>query len=184
MHSRLVNDLLRKLIQLLIRETHNSTIQNMIVISATVEPNEFHLRKLTDLGWCPGWSFEQFDQTLHTSNKWWRDLGTPHSQRRQAISSFFGASSGWPTSPPLRLKLHFRDGINASFRLIRTAVGKRNNPTTKIRHVVTESVVICVLKNLIDEINWRFRCWVDFFIQISLNEISRNFIVRSGSFDP
>ena len=159
------DDFLREVIKLLVCITHESCIQNMIIISPAVKPNQPESHQFLNLRW---------SRVNHTHHRLSFTLDFPvHKKQIRKYLDVIKYQFCFFIFPRCgrvcRFKLHLINQLNTVFGLMRTIRSKCQNRIPHVCHIVTQIAGICVLQYFVDKVDTGLSTRMNFFIQISLD---------------
>ena len=167
--STSADDLLRQVVQLQIVIADQPSVQNMVIISTTVEPNQSIPHQILDL------FRSRIDHANHglslalnlpvDQEQVREDLHIVKYQRLFVVRNMCRSLIG--------LKPHLVHQFDAVICLMGAPRSKRQNAIPHVGHIIIKAAVISILKPLIDEIDTRFGGRVILFVEVSLDEGSQ-----------
>ena len=160
---RAVDNPLRERIELLIRISNHTSIENVVIVTTAVESNQLELDEFLDLFWLGvDHADNLLTSTLHLPVHQEEIREYLHIVKHDWLVPVFSRFGGF-----FRLKSHLIDKLDAIIRLI-GAVGREcEDCVSHVRHIIVKSAIVGIFQDFVDEINRRLCCRVILLIEVS-----------------
>ena len=160
---RSADNSLRERVELLIRISNHTSIENVVIVTTAVESNQLELDEFLDLFWLG---------VNHADNLLTSTLYLPVDQEEireylhiveyDWLIPIFSRLGGF-----FRLKSHLVDKFDAIIRLIGTIGRKCEDSISHVRHVIVKSAIVGIFQDFVDEINRRLCRRVILLVKVS-----------------
>ena len=173
--GRIIDDPLGQVIELLVVVAHVPGVENMIVVVAVVEADKPHLHKRLDLGTR---RVDHPDDTVDSPL-----LPVDQEEIREDLTvvendvvSREAHDRRIRVLRLLRGEVHLSHELETVLRLVRAVVGECHDLRAQVRQVVDKTVGICVIEDLLDEVDRRLGPRMDLFAKVPFHKVSERLL--------